>query len=57
MSKADRINEAIREHCAALGYTFKPWQPVPWEVDGPEPPAWAGRIHPGHPAGSRRRFD
>jgi hypothetical protein len=42
MTNADRLNAAIRERCAALGYTFKPWQPTPWEVDGPGPPAWAG---------------
>lgn len=37
----DRINAAVRDHCAAMGYQFKPWHPVPWEVDGPSPPAYA----------------
>lgn len=41
MTKTDRENAAIRAHCEAVGYDFKPWQPVPWETETREPPAWA----------------
>jgi hypothetical protein len=44
MSKAADISAAIERLCQARGYHFKPWQPRPWEVDQPEPPAWAGGV-------------
>lgn len=41
MTELERQNAAVRAHCEAHGYAFKPWQPVPWETTTPGPPAWA----------------
>jgi hypothetical protein len=41
MTQVERINAAIQQRCEQIGYRFKPWQPTPWEVETPEPPAYA----------------
>jgi hypothetical protein len=38
---ADSRVAKLKAQCAARGYTFAPWSPAPWEVDGEAPPAWA----------------
>ncbi len=41
MTDIERKSSAVRAHCEAVGYRFKPWEPCPWETDTPDPPGWA----------------
>ena len=41
MTSDEALNERIKQLCEERGYTFKPWETLPWEVTDTGPCPWS----------------